>query len=363
MLLYSDRIIRFVREVSAEAKRILSNELGMRIAGPYVYDRQGRFGYRLSVVVFNDRPQLGYFDKEFMELGLHQRLMTASQDLLLNTIRHELAHFMVYLEYGDSVAAHGPEFRQFCLDQGWGDEVFRASAILETQEEVAADPRVLQKVKKLLALSSSNNAHEAEQAMVKAREVLLKHNMSEADLDYPDVDEAFWVLKRVCKRARRDAKMQAIASILQTFFVSVVFSRAGSHSYLEILGSETNVHIADYVASFLDTELDKLWKQARVKHLLKGMVAKNSFLTGIALGYCDKVKKTEPEADTASQALLLLEQQLERARKLAYPSLSKSAGRQRYCPESAALGQAAGKALSIHPGVTQSSNAAPKLLH
>ena len=59
------------------------------------------------------------------------------------------------------------------------------------------------------------------------------------------------VLKRIMKQKRIDSKMRAIANILQTFFVHVVFRRAEEVTCLEVLGSAVNVEIAEYVASFL----------------------------------------------------------------------------------------------------------------
>ena len=51
-----------------------------------------------------------------------------------------------------------------------------------------------------------------------------------------------------------------------------------------------NIEIADYVAGFLIEELENRWDHAKKQHVgLKGMVAKNSFLLGIAKGYCNKI--------------------------------------------------------------------------
>ncbi len=63
-------------------------------------------------------------------------------------------------------------------------------------------------------------------------------------------------LKRILKQKKENAKMRSIAHILETFFVSTVYSRAGDFIYLEILGNAVNVEIAEYVASILQDEWD-----------------------------------------------------------------------------------------------------------
>ena len=63
---------------------------------------------------------LGYFDSNFYELGFHECLMQSSREQLSNVIRHELAHYMTFINYGEAVQPHGAEFRAFCQANGMG---------------------------------------------------------------------------------------------------------------------------------------------------------------------------------------------------------------------------------------------------
>ena len=45
------------------------------------------------------------------------------------------------------------------------------------------DEKLIAKIEKLLRLSSSNNEHEAQSAMMKAQELMAKHNIKMADVN------------------------------------------------------------------------------------------------------------------------------------------------------------------------------------
>ena len=78
---------------------------------------------------------------------------------------------------------------------------------------------------------------------------------------------------------------------------------------IEVTGSRTNVELADYVANFLDQELERLFSVYQKEHSdLKGQRAKNSFFKGMAEGYVEKIKKTQKEVSLAEgKELIVLE--------------------------------------------------------
>jgi len=357
MLIYSKKIIGFLNEIKSVTKHILSQELGLKVFGDRFIDRSGQFSYPIRVVIYNNKSMLGYFNSDFYELGFHECLMRSSRDQLHNIIKHEIAHFMIFIDYGSAVQPHGIEFKQFCRHLSWGEEVFSATTCLDDgatgpcNEESA----VLRKVQKLMALATSRNEHEAELAMIKSHQLLLKHHIDAKYIGAEDEEKVY--LKRILKQKKEDAKMRSIAIILETFFVSTVYCRGGGFIYLEIVGSVVNIEIAEYVACFLDKELDKIWEQAKKQFAgLKGMVAKNSFFMGIAKGYCNKINSLKRVYDTdVSNALLVIEKKLVEAKKMVYQRLKSTKSGGRYCPLSGTLGEKIGRELNIQPGINAPS--------
>lgn len=358
MIVYSQKIIRFVNDIKSTIKIILSSEVGLTISGDRFYDRKKQASYPLKVVVYNNKSLLGYFDSNFYELGFHECLMHTNREQLHDVIRHEIAHYINFIDYGNSIQHHGPEFRAFCQQMGWGEEIYKATTCLEDGQTTShlEESSVLRKVQKLMALASSNNKNEAEQAMIKSQQLLLKHNIDSKYIGIEDEEKIF--LKRILKQNRENAKMRCIALILETFFVSTIFCRAGDHIYLEILGNAVNIEIAEYVADFLKIELDNLWNQAQHLANLKGTVAKNSFLLGLAKGYCNKIQALKREYNNdIKNELMIIEKKLFDAKAMVYKRLSSTKSSRSYCHESSTIGERMGRQLNINPALNKS----PKL--
>lgn len=358
MFVYSHKIHAFIEEIKSTIKAILTQEVGLKVANSRFYDKSQRTSYPISVVIFNNKPMLGYFDPSFYELGFHESLMYRPREMLYAIIRHEIAHYITFMEYGPYISSHGPEFRAFCHKMGWGETVYRATTCLEDEVENGAieESAILRKVQKLMALASSSNAHEAEQALIKSRELLIKHQLEAHQIEGASEEKV--CLKRLMKQKREDAKMRAIAKIVETFFVNVVYKRGEGFIVLEILGQAAHVEIAEYVASVLTHELENLWDQTKRTHRhLKGQVARNSFFLGIARGYCQKIQALKQELNPeTTRTLMVLEKQLTDAKNLVYPRLSTSYSRTQHCSQSSLLGELLGKSLNINPALRHSTN-------
>lgn len=362
MFIYSKKIAQFIQDIKSIIKVVLSQEVCLKVSGNWFMDRSRKHYYPISVRIYNDRNMLGYFDPNVHELGFHERLMYVSKQQLKDIIRHEIAHYLLFIDSGDQTSAHGVEFRIFCQNLGWGEEVYSATLQLEDVQKVEEkEPSdVLRKVKKLMALSNSSNQHESELAMIKSQQLLLKYNIDSTYVGIDDEEKVY--LKRILRQPQRTEKMCTIATILNTFLVSAVFSRKEDGTYLEILGSKINVEIAEYVAAVLQDKLDVLWEQTKREHAFKGVVAKNSFFRGIASGYISKINalKNSYSSEVAA-SLILIQGKLKEAQEMAYGRLTSTTRSSQFCPESSELGKQAGRALKISPGIGESAMY-PKLL-
>lgn len=362
MFVYSKQIMQFINEIKWVLKDVLAREMYLKVHGDRFYDLRQQASYPIKVVIYNNKSMLGYFDPNFYELGFHECLMH-SRLSLHSIIKHELAHYITFINYGNSVQPHGVEFNAFCQKMGWGEEVFKATSCLDDGQSVfkIEENGIFRKVQKLMALANSANKHEAEQAMIKSQQLLLKHHI---DTKYVEAnnDEKIY-LKRIMKQKKENAKMRSIAKILETFFVNVVYNKGKGCIHLEIVGNAVNIEIAEHVASVLEIMFDELWIQAKQQANLKGMIAKNSFFFGLARGYCNKIQALKREYNTEiMNALIVLEKQLVDARSLIYPQLSMSKSSASLCRESSALGEQMGRNLNINPALTKSTSKSEALL-
>ena len=363
MLIYSEKIILFIQEIKLAIRKILSHEVNLKVTRDRFFDKSERYSYPISVVIYNDQPMLGYFDPNFYEIGIHERLIHAPKKQLYDLIRHELAHYLTFILSTGVTSPHGREFKDFCKSIGWGEEVYNATMSLTQDEKIQSieESDIFRKIQKLMALATSTNKYEAELAMIKSQQLLLKYNLESRFIHAEEKEKIF--LKRIMKQPKKTAKLRSIAKILETFFVSVVFNRSTEGTHLEILGTAMNVQIAEYVAGILQDKLETIWNTTKKEHHLKGAIAKNSFFYGVAKGYCDKISALKRSYETdVSSALILLEKSLERAKELAYKRLVSSKSSRSLCKESSELGELAGKGLQINLGIGKSANKPKELI-
>jgi hypothetical protein len=363
MLVYSRTINSFLLKVKKMAHFIMIDEMGLDV-------RKSRFLWRgylypLHFVCFEDPKKLGYFQATSYQLGLHKKLMYLAKDeVLANILRHELAHFYTFLLYGEKfhqMAPHGEEFQNVCKRFQWGIAVSRAYSDLE-QDNLASAPdqefeRVKEKIQKLLALSQSENVHEAEAATLKANEYLIKYNLKGIETGENNEDSlGETVVTAVFQAKRMNATLNALYDVLQFFHVQPVFNRTGEGVKLDVVGSRLNVDVANYIAKFLNNEFEILWKQTQKELGLKGLKKKNSYIYGLASGLKIKLKAERINLRNSPRGkdLVVLEGLLQQRVQMAFPRLSRQQGpHANLDPYAHQRGKQDGTSIQIRPGVSQ----------
>ena len=309
--------------------------------------------YPINLIAFEHKSKLGYFCSVRYEIGINKSLMIYEDDSLKELLRHEFAHYLTFIIHGNTQPPHCKEFKNICKLYKWNEEL---NATIDINNlKIQKDQSIIKKVQKLLELSSSSNLHEANNAMEKARELLLKYRLSYTN------DDELYVSKRLIAQRKITAKLTAILDIICNFLVCPVYCFGAGAVYLEIFGRELHVEIAEYVVAFLNYKLDELWESEKKKRKGKmGPNAKGSFLSGIANGFNMKMK----ENITDSNALTIVNSDLNNGIKLAYQQLTTN-GRScsNYNEDSFNNGQAIGKNLTIHSSIAKNSECAINLIN
>jgi hypothetical protein len=259
----------------------------------YEYENIVRFKSRLRPAVFAlvDGSQL--FGR-WVSVG---RRIEISRALILKrpwidviaVLQHEMAH-----QYVDEVlgagheTAHGETFQQVCAERGIDA---KAGGLLDTGGVDQEGDRVLERIRKLLALAGSDNQNEAELAMRKAHQLMLKHNVEAA------AGERRYCVRQIGDLEKRSNRLEsAILGILaEFFFVKVIIipvflpllGRRGK-AY-EISGTRANVDMAEHVYSFLLATALRLWDQNRADHRVRNGRDKLAYTSGVILGFREKL--------------------------------------------------------------------------
>lgn len=160
------------------------------------------------------------------------------------------------------------------------------------------DNGVVQKIKKLLALSDSNNQHEAESAMLKAQELLAKHNISLADIKDSSPRT---VVEDVTDFTFTKAKWKALlANIIAKNFKCMCFIKTRRTNNIVFLGTSEDVAVCkvmfEYAVDAIKIETKKMAYTYR-----KSGYSTNGLESDYALGFARGLNNKFEEQKTAHQ--------------------------------------------------------------
>lgn len=351
MLIYSETIQSFLKKINFLAKEIIKNELNYQFSGKRVLI--GTTYYPLNFVCFEHLNTLGFYDPKIYQIGINKLfIQSIDEELLRNILRHEIAHFLCHVFYGDSHQVHGKEFKEVFIKYNWDCTFSKAQISLkEINMQNELEQKLLEKVQKLLSLSESENEFEAKLATKKANDLILKYNLNDSKILE---SEETYVL-RVCEYKKKNALHDGLYQVLAKFYVTPVFNQGRGGGYLEVVGSKVNVTIAGYACDYLTRSIESIWKSLKNSdHQLKGVVAKNTFTRA----FCDSVATeldNELVRQTSSKELIVLKGELQVHMERVYPRLRKSYSTPtKEDPRAKALGRELGSKFKINKGLKNS---------
>ena len=152
---------------------------------------------------------------------------------------------------------------------------------------------MLERIRKLLALAGSPNQHEAEIAMRKAHELMLRHNIEAARAQA----ERDFEVRHLGDPAKRRSRVEADIMILlaESFFVKVIrlpvyLPLTGTRgSVHEISGTRPNVEMAAHVYAFLLATAERLWRENRGDKRVRSGRDRLSYQSGVVRGFREKL--------------------------------------------------------------------------
>jgi hypothetical protein len=355
--------------LSAALEAALLRELRAR----YDWDNRSRFGGRLvpPVLVLSDATgHLGRWHSATRTLELSRSLVLLRPWLeVASVLEHEMAH-----QFVDEVlrvrgeTAHGETFRRVCADRGIDARAAGSPAAASPAGEPGADAadRVLDRIRKLLALAGSPNQHEAEIAMRKAHELMLRHNIEVAATHV----ERSYEIRHLGDPQRRGTRVESeIAALLsELFFVKVIrvpvyVPLAGKSGLVyEIAGTRANVEMASHVWAFLLATADRLWAENRHDARVRGGRDRLIYQSGVIGGFRDKLL-SERTGLKQTGLIWVGDRDLDRFYRARHPHMTTRRHHVRINGAHAA-GREAGRTVVLHKPVERGSSGAagPRLL-
>jgi hypothetical protein len=336
------------------------------------WENHARFHSRLTPPVFalsDAAGRLGQWLRATRTLELSRGLVVARPWLeVLAVLQHEMAHQFVDEVLGiRDETAHGETFQRVCAERGIDARAAGApvpAAAGEAGAAVEVD-RVLERIRKLLALAGSSNQHEAELAMRKAHELMLRHNVEAAAAR----SERSFEVRQLGDPLRRATRVEAdtVALLSQFFFVKVIrvpvyLPRHGKRGLVyEILGTRPNVEMASHVYEFLLATAERLWSENRGDRRVRSGRDRMQYQSGVVRGFHEKLADERTEL-RGTGLVWVRDAALDAAYHARHPRITTARRRVRISSAHAA-GREAGRTVVLHKPVERGSSAAsPRLL-
>ncbi len=248
-------------------------------------------------------------------------LLTHSWFRVLGVLQHEMAHQVVdeiLNIHTDRVDAHGSLFKQACEMLGVPNEFTKASLNLQQvnldwrddkRDETAE--KMLDKVRKLLALATSSNEHEALSAMKRVREIYARHSLEQVELE--DKSQFRQLVIPLNSKRIETYQKKIMGILVGHFFVQVIASQSYDVALgkttrsLEIIGTRESVLMAEYVYYFLMQQSQNIQDKE-----ITSRVSRSSYRLGLLQGFSEKLSSQEnqqknPDTNVLSKALVKFE--------------------------------------------------------
>lgn len=286
-------------------------------------------------------------------------IKTCSWQYVQEVLYHEMAHQYVeeVLKISDGLP-HGEAFKKVCYENGFNPEATGdiQSLINKKTDLKSKSPthKLLDKVRKLLSLAGSSNQHEAQSAMAKAQEILLKHNLSLKEIDI----ERKFINRQIGSVGNRNPLKTMVGSIINAFFFVEALWVFGYDQHknkrghiLEIYGTSENIEMAEYVHDYLHNISEVLWHDYKLKKKEKGNRHRRTFIYGLLNGFFKKLEAGF--TDNESNSLIWTgDPELKKYYRRRNPKIQKRPSYYtRGCQKTYNSGINRGKDLVIHKGI------------
>ncbi|MDR1297932.1 MAG: DUF2786 domain-containing protein [Deltaproteobacteria bacterium] len=348
---------------------------------------------RPTITLSESRTHWGVWRPDTRQIDLNVRLLLDhDSDTIRGILGHETAHHIVddlHPELSRTQPPHGQQFQKICRDMGLHRAYWQASINLTENGRPpspfhtgveAPDNPLLEKIKKLLALSHSPEPHEAAAALAKAGDLMARHNIDTSRVmpDDPDSGAKCWRISTGSPILSK--RCLIIATIIQNhFFASTVFCKKHDFKtdkpiiFLDLIGRPANLPMAIHVFHFLMERTESLWnhhKPMAAARGEKGRGAKTNFMAAMLRAFYQKLDDAEKirvqnsrragREEPTSELILRSDAAVDRLQKELYPPQGTTTSKVRASrsstrsPYSTAAGRQAGENLSVRSPLASS---------
>jgi hypothetical protein len=265
-------------------------------------------------VLRDQQDRWGSWSREKREISLSRGLaLNHSWSAVCEVLLHEMAHqFTDEVLIAHHEPPHGPQFHKACYllranPKASGN--YRTLDDRMSQASSAPENKIMNRIKKLMALAESPNRHEAESAMAKAYKWVAKYNV---DLLAQEGERNFVSVFVGPAALRHPPEDYSLAHLLQDFYfvqgiwISTYLPEKGKMGrVLEVSGTIQNIKLASYIHDFVRQFIHSEWaKYNQGKRLNRHR--QTDFAVGIIEGFRIKIESQRKESEKNRDSLSLM---------------------------------------------------------
>lgn len=309
-----------------------------------------------SFQLFSGKSNFGFWNGSDRIIGISMdHIQSHPWTRVMDTLKHEMAHqFVDEVLLSRNNTPHDTAFHYACsrlkVPAHAGESWYLDPTEASNQEK---NP-VIQKISKLLSLAQSPNENEAQLAMKKARELLMKHQVDEHSL-HPE-NRTYKILEIGSAKKRFDRWEKKLISILQEFFFVKILWQSGLIKDIQSMGhipvahgQPENLSMAAYVHDYFQSLLPQLWKDFKSRNNLTSDKPRKEFYFGVLCGFAEKLREQNAHLAQFKALVWKGDKHLEAFFKQLHPHTSnRSSGRPIVVGEAFDQGKATGKKVILN---------------
>lgn len=153
--------------------------------------------------------------------------------------------------------------------------------------------QIIKRIKKLLSLSQSRNENEAQLALVKAQELMIKHHIEESQISFDEPPKIIHLTTEYYFTNYKNFYLcDGINELSDLYLCKVVFVRNkhSSKQYIKIIGNENDCRILQKVIGFIKSNVDGWTRKLKKDYLLDDNQIINNCKNDYGLGFCRGLK-------------------------------------------------------------------------
>jgi hypothetical protein len=214
--------------------------------------------------------------------------------------------------------------------------------------------KIVDRIRKLLALAESANVNEAAAAMSQAQRLMTEHQISEADLEEPGIEIGQEILFDDGKTRVPNWRKRLALDIAQANTCAILMHRDKKRRWrIDIVGAAMNVEVVKFLFAYCCSEIERLAAQESKRLARPGRSWLTSFRFGAAYSIGKRIKASAEAAKVnASEGVqLVLRSQMDQVKDFV-DDVSDGTTKSRHRPDPAATaaGYAAGDTVNLDHG-------------